>query len=54
VTDAAKKIGKGRSTLAREVARGENIDAETLTSITGTSLDQGHELDALAKLSIGS
>jgi hypothetical protein len=48
VDDAAAKAGKGRSTVARDVTRANNI--VVLSEIIGTSLDQGDELDALAKL----
>jgi N6-adenosine-specific RNA methylase IME4 len=48
--DVAKKTGKKNRTVEREVARGEHIDAEVLANIADTSLDQGDELDALAKL----
>jgi ParB-like nuclease family protein len=50
VADTANKTGKGRSTVAREVSRGENIDRDVLADVAGTSLDQPGELDALAKL----
>jgi N6-adenosine-specific RNA methylase IME4 len=46
--DTAKKTGKGRSTVARDVTRAENV--VVLPDITGTSLDKGDEIDALAKL----
>ena len=49
VKDAAKKTGKGRSTIARDVTRASKVTV--LAEITGTSLDQGDQLDALAKLS---
>ena len=48
VVDTAKKTGKGRSTIARDVTRAKNI--AVLADIVGTSLDEGDELDALAKL----
>jgi N6-adenosine-specific RNA methylase IME4/uncharacterized ParB-like nuclease family protein len=48
VADAAKKTGKGRSTVARDVTRAKKV--VVLADIVGTSLDQGDELDALAKL----
>jgi hypothetical protein len=48
VADAAAKTGKGRSTVARDVTRANKI--VVLPEIIGTSLDQGDELDALAKL----
>jgi hypothetical protein len=48
--DAAKKTGKSSRTIKREVARGENIDSQALADLAGTCLDNGTELDALAKL----
>jgi N6-adenosine-specific RNA methylase IME4 len=45
--DAAAKTGKGRSTIAREIARGKIAD---LADVIGTSLDAPDQLDALAKL----
>jgi N6-adenosine-specific RNA methylase IME4 len=45
--DTAKKTGKGRSTIAREVARAKIVG---LAEVIGTSLDSGDQLDALAKL----
>jgi ParB-like nuclease domain len=48
--DAAKKTGKSGRTIKREVARGENIDPQALADLAGTCLDNGTELDALAKL----
>jgi N6-adenosine-specific RNA methylase IME4 len=48
VADIAEKTGKGRSTIARDVTRARKI--VVLRDIAGTSLDQGDELDALAKL----
>jgi ParB family chromosome partitioning protein len=49
--DAAKKTGKSSRTIKREVARGENIDPQVLSDLAGTCLDNGTELDALARLS---
>ena len=49
VDDAAKKTGKGRTTIAREATRAKHIPL--IADCIGTSLDQGEELDALAKLS---
>jgi ParB-like chromosome segregation protein Spo0J len=48
VKDTAKKTGQGRSTVARDITRATNITV--LADIIGTTLDQGDELDALAKL----
>jgi hypothetical protein len=48
--DAAKKTGKSSRSIKREVARGENIDPQALADLAGTCLDNGTELDALAKL----
>jgi ParB-like nuclease domain len=47
VDDTVKKTGKGRSTIARKAARAKVV---VLPEITGTSLDKGSEIDALAKL----
>ena len=49
INDAAKKTGKGRTTIAREATRAKHIPL--IADCIGTSLDQGEELDALAKLS---
>jgi ParB/RepB/Spo0J family partition protein len=48
VDDTAKKSGKPRSTVARDVARANKV--KVLREIAGTSLDQGDEIDALAGL----
>jgi ParB-like chromosome segregation protein Spo0J/N6-adenosine-specific RNA methylase IME4 len=48
VRDTAKKTGKGRSTVQRDATRGKKV--KVLAKIVGTSLDQGDQLDALAKL----
>jgi N6-adenosine-specific RNA methylase IME4/ParB-like chromosome segregation protein Spo0J len=48
VADTATKTGKGRSTVARDITRANKI--VNLGDLVGTSLDQGEELDALAKL----
>jgi ParB/RepB/Spo0J family partition protein len=48
VEDTAAKTGKGRSTVAREVARANKV--AVLRDIAGTSLDKGDEIDALARL----
>jgi N6-adenosine-specific RNA methylase IME4 len=45
--DTANKTGKGRSTIAREVARAKIVN---LNDPIGTALDSGDQLDALAKL----
>ena len=47
---AAKKVGKTSRTVARDVSRGEKIDPQALADLAGTCLDNGTELDALAKL----
>ena len=47
VDDAARKTGKGRSTIARDAARG-NLDG--IGDAIGTSLDKGEELDHLIRL----
>jgi ParB-like nuclease domain len=50
VKDTAKKTGKAKRTIARDVSRGEKIDPQALADLAGTCLDNGTELDALAKL----
>jgi ParB family chromosome partitioning protein len=50
VKDTAKKTGKAKRTIARDVSRGEKIDPRALADLAGTCLDNGTELDALAKL----
>ena len=52
VTDAARKTGKGRSTVARDLTHASKIGPEILADIVGTSLDRGDEIDALAKLPV--
>jgi hypothetical protein len=47
---AAKKVGKTSRTVARDVSRGEKIDPQALADLAGTCLDNGTELDALARL----
>ncbi len=46
--DTAAKTGQGRSTVARDAARGERIGSDVLDQIRGTSLDKGVVLDRLA------
>jgi hypothetical protein len=53
VKDTAKKTGKAKRTIARDVSRGEKIDPQALADLAGTCLDNGTELDALAKLPAG-
>lgn len=48
---AAASTGSSERTVRREVTRGETLGSETLAKIARTSLDNGDELDALAKLS---
>jgi N6-adenosine-specific RNA methylase IME4 len=48
IDDAAAKMGKHRATIARDAARATKIAG--LADVIGTSLDEGEELDALAKL----
>jgi ParB/RepB/Spo0J family partition protein len=48
VDDTAQKTGKHRSTVARAVKRGKDIP--NIAELAGTALDEGAELDALAKL----
>jgi uncharacterized ParB-like nuclease family protein len=47
---AAKKVGKTSRTVARDVSRGEKIVPQALADLAGTCLDNGTELDGLAKL----
>jgi len=49
-TDAAKQTGKSRTAIARSGTRAKRIATPVLTSVIGTSLDKGEELDALTKL----
>lgn len=46
--DAAKKTGRSRATVARDLARGAKIEA--IEELAGTSLDKNDELDAMASL----
>lgn len=46
--DAVEKTGRSERTIQRDAARGSKI--ESLEKVVGTSLDNGNELDALAKL----
>jgi hypothetical protein len=46
----ADATGKDERTIRRDTARGEALGEDDLTSIAGTSLDKGVELDALAKM----
>lgn len=48
---AAEETGQSERTVRREVTRGEQLGDDVLAKVTGTSLDKGDELDALAKLS---
>jgi N6-adenosine-specific RNA methylase IME4 len=48
IDDTTAKTGKGRSTVAREIARAAKIS--NLRDVIGTALDKPDELDALAKL----
>jgi len=48
--DTAKRSGKGRSTVARDVTRGEKVSGEILEELTGSEFDTGSNLDELAKL----
>jgi N6-adenosine-specific RNA methylase IME4 len=50
VDEAAAKTCRGRTTVAREAQRSAKIPS--LDQVVGTSLDQGDELDALAKLPV--
>jgi ParB/RepB/Spo0J family partition protein len=48
--DTAKKTGKSKRKVQRDAQRGEEIGADALSKVVGTSLDKGDELDALGKL----
>jgi ParB-like chromosome segregation protein Spo0J len=48
VRETAAKTGKGRSTVARDITRAHKII--DLPGVVGTSLDEGEEMDTLAKL----
>jgi hypothetical protein len=48
--DTAKKSGKSERAIQLAARHGKAIGADNLAKITGTSLDKGVELDALAKL----
>jgi hypothetical protein len=48
VSSTADATGKDRRTVERAAARGEAL-GDDLGAVTGTSLDKGVELDALAK-----
>lgn len=47
----AEVTGVGERTIQRDAARGKKLGEDVLKKVVGTSLDQGDELDALAKLS---
>jgi len=47
---AAKATGKSERTLQKDAERGEALSEATLVMVERTCLDQGEELDALAKL----
>jgi ParB-like chromosome segregation protein Spo0J len=50
IDDTAKKTGKHRATIARKAARAKKVPV--LPDIVGTSLDEGAQIDALAKLPV--
>jgi hypothetical protein len=50
IDDTAKKTGRGRSTIARDVKHAERV--AVLGEIPGTSLDCDSEIEALSKLPI--
>ena len=45
---AADTLGVSRRTVARDLARGKNIDPDVLAEVSGTDLDKGVVLDQLA------
>jgi hypothetical protein len=49
IDNTAARTGKARSAVAGAAKRGKEISADDLSRITGTSLDKGVELDALAR-----
>ena len=44
----AEALGVSRRTVARDLARGKNIDPDVLAEVSGTDLDKGVVLDQLA------
>jgi ParB-like chromosome segregation protein Spo0J len=50
IDDAAKKTGKHRATISRKATRAKKVSV--LPDIIGTVLDNGAEIDALAKLTV--
>jgi len=49
VDDTAAKTGRSRSAVAQDVARAEAL-GDDIDRVSGTSLDRGIELDALAAM----
>ena len=47
---AARATGKTSRTVERDISRGDKIDPQALADLDRTCLDNGTELDALAKL----
>jgi ParB-like chromosome segregation protein Spo0J len=50
IDDVAKKTGKHRATIARKAARAQKVSVQS--DIIGTALDNGAEIDAMAKLTV--
>jgi hypothetical protein len=48
--DASKKLRVTDRQVRQEVRRGERIDGKVLDQVTGTEMDKGVELDALASM----
>ena len=51
--DTAAKTGQSERKVRRDVQRGKKIKADVLADVVGTPLDQGAQLDALAKMPPG-
>jgi N6-adenosine-specific RNA methylase IME4 len=50
VEETAKTSGRGRSTVAKDVTRGEKVSPDVLEFLAGTHWDTGDNLDVLARL----
>lgn len=48
--DTAAKTGRAKATVAKDLQRASSLGNDTLNKITGTSLDEAVELDALAQM----
>lgn len=54
VDDHAKKTGVSRATVARNARRGAVLDNEAMQVIRGSGLDDGRNLDAVARLPVAA